>query len=114
MAAGLPSNSRVYIRVFSNDYQRLLSDNSFAFGSYSLRKSPIEEALWIAKNILRNSRGNIFDVKMNIDGQNITASRLPPYQSYLDPATFDEMISKGSSSTAETPTPSTSNGKPVA
>ncbi|KAL0388346.1 UNVERIFIED_CONTAM: hypothetical protein Sradi_2716400 [Sesamum radiatum] len=58
--------------------------------------------------------GNIFDVKMNIDGQNITASRLPLYQSYLDPATFDEMISKGSSSTAETPTPSTSNGKPVA
>ncbi|KAI3469836.1 hypothetical protein Pfo_026499 [Paulownia fortunei] len=56
--------------------------------------------------------GNIFDVKMNIDGQTITASRLPPYQSYLDPATFDELISKGSSSSAETPTTSTSNGKP--
>ncbi|KAG6410589.1 hypothetical protein SASPL_128651 [Salvia splendens] len=48
--------------------------------------------------------GNIFDVKMNIDGQTITASRLPPYQSYLDPATFDEMINKGLSSSAETPT----------
>ncbi|KAH6774192.1 hypothetical protein C2S51_012596 [Perilla frutescens var. frutescens] len=56
--------------------------------------------------------GNIFDVKMNIDGQTITASRLPPYQSYLDPATFDEMISKGSSSSAETPATSNSNGKP--
>ncbi|KAL1553934.1 hypothetical protein AAHA92_14549 [Salvia divinorum] len=56
--------------------------------------------------------GNIFDVKMNIDGQTITASRLPPYQSYLDPATFDEMINKGSSSSADTPTTSTSNGKP--
>ncbi|KAK6138765.1 hypothetical protein DH2020_027493 [Rehmannia glutinosa] len=56
--------------------------------------------------------GNIFDVKMNIDGQTITASRLPPYQSYLDPATFNELISKESNSSAETPTTSTSNGKP--
>ncbi|KAL8481063.1 hypothetical protein ACS0TY_027010 [Phlomoides rotata] len=56
--------------------------------------------------------GNIFDVKMNIDGQTIAASRLPPYQSYLDPASFHKMISKGSSSSAETPTTSTSNGKP--
>ncbi|KAL2530274.1 uncharacterized protein Fot_22875 [Forsythia ovata] len=57
--------------------------------------------------------GNIFDVKMNIDGQTITASRLPPYQSYLDPANFDELNSKGSSTAAiETPTGSTSNGKP--
>ncbi|EYU43747.1 hypothetical protein ABFS82_07G052400 [Erythranthe guttata] len=55
--------------------------------------------------------GNIFDVKMNIDGQTITASRLPPYQSYLDPATFDALISKESGPSAETPTTSTSNGK---
>ncbi|CAA3011849.1 Hypothetical predicted protein [Olea europaea subsp. europaea] len=57
--------------------------------------------------------GNIFDVKMNIDGQTITASRLPPYQSYLDPASFDELNDKGpTTATAETPTDSTSNGKP--
>ncbi|CAI9762746.1 unnamed protein product [Fraxinus pennsylvanica] len=57
--------------------------------------------------------GNIFDVKMNIDGQTITASRMPPHQSYLDPANFDELNSKGQSAAAtETPTTSTSSGKP--
>ncbi|GER52230.1 zinc finger C-x8-C-x5-C-x3-H type family protein [Striga asiatica] len=59
------------------------------------------------------SGGNIFDVKMNIDGHTITASRLPPYQSYLDPATFHELISKEVGPSAETPSStSTSNGKP--
>ncbi|GFP83413.1 hypothetical protein PHJA_000484700 [Phtheirospermum japonicum] len=60
------------------------------------------------------SGGNIFDVKMNIDGQTITASRLPPYQSYLDPATFNELMSKEPGSSAETPTTDStiSNGKP--
>ncbi|KAG8369803.1 hypothetical protein BUALT_Bualt14G0051800 [Buddleja alternifolia] len=56
--------------------------------------------------------GNIFDTKTNIDGQTTTASRLPPYQSFLDPATFEKLISKDSGSSAETPTTSTSNGKP--
>ncbi|KAL6522786.1 hypothetical protein OROHE_016633 [Orobanche hederae] len=56
--------------------------------------------------------GNIFDVKMNIDGQTITASRAPPYQSYLDPATFNELISKEPCPSAENPTTSTSNVKP--
>ncbi|KAL6548275.1 hypothetical protein OROGR_008696 [Orobanche gracilis] len=56
--------------------------------------------------------GNIFDVKMNIDGQTITASRAPPYQSYLDPATFNELISKEAGPSAENPTTSTSNVKP--
>ncbi|CAA0817455.1 Unknown protein [Striga hermonthica] len=58
------------------------------------------------------SGGNIFDVKMNIDGHTITASRLPPYQSYLDPATFHELISKEVGPSAETPSTSISNGKP--
>ncbi|GFP93087.1 hypothetical protein PHJA_001453000 [Phtheirospermum japonicum] len=50
------------------------------------------------------SEGNIFDVKMNIDGQTIMLAEWPPYQSYLASATFNELMSRGSSSSAETPT----------
>lgn len=45
---------------------------------------------------------NIFDVKMNIDGHTTTAARLPPFQSYLDPASFDDQNNKGSVPSAET------------
>ncbi|XP_073028770.1 uncharacterized protein [Primulina eburnea] len=56
--------------------------------------------------------GNIFDVKMNIDGHTTTAARLPPFQSYLDPASFDDQNNKGSVPPAETTAGSNSDGKP--
>ncbi|XP_073308995.1 uncharacterized protein [Primulina huaijiensis] len=56
--------------------------------------------------------GNIFDVKMNIDGHTTTAARLPPFQSYLDPVSFDDQNNKGSVPPAETTAGSNSDGKP--
>ncbi|KZV56216.1 hypothetical protein F511_13820 [Dorcoceras hygrometricum] len=57
--------------------------------------------------------GNIFDVKMNIDGHTTTAARLPPYQSYLDPASFDDQNNKGTVPSAETTTDINSDEKPL-
>ncbi|KAJ8536349.1 hypothetical protein K7X08_034750 [Anisodus acutangulus] len=54
--------------------------------------------------------GNIFDVKMSIDGEQVKVSRFPGYQSYADPANFNDDSSSDSISTVETPTPS-ANGK---
>ncbi|CAK9147889.1 unnamed protein product [Ilex paraguariensis] len=54
--------------------------------------------------------GNIFDVKLTIDGENIKASRWPGYQSYADPASFlAEQSSNGSTSASEAS--NDSNGK---
>ncbi|KAL3512385.1 hypothetical protein ACH5RR_025102 [Cinchona calisaya] len=36
--------------------------------------------------------GNIYDVKVNSDGQTVKASRLPPYQSFADPASFHGLL----------------------
>nr|GMC71904.1 uncharacterized protein LOC109184161 [Ipomoea batatas]GMC73812.1 uncharacterized protein LOC109184161 [Ipomoea batatas] len=56
--------------------------------------------------------GNIFDVKMTIDGEPIKVSRFPGYLSYADPANFqDESSSSSSNSAVETPTCS-ANGNP--
>nr|GMC74118.1 uncharacterized protein LOC109184161 [Ipomoea batatas] len=58
------------------------------------------------------SNGNIFDVKMTIDGEPIKVSRFPGYLSYADPANFqDESSSSSSNSAVETPTCS-ANGNP--
>ncbi|CAH9095717.1 unnamed protein product [Cuscuta epithymum] len=48
--------------------------------------------------------GNIFDVKMTIDGEPIKVSRFPGYLSYADPANFQDESSCSSNSTAGTPT----------
>lgn len=56
--------------------------------------------------------GNIYDVKMTSDGQTVKASRLPPYQSFADPAGFHATtsVSKPEEETAA----ETSNGKQTA
>ncbi|PIM99026.1 hypothetical protein CDL12_28484 [Handroanthus impetiginosus] len=56
--------------------------------------------------------GNIYDVKSNIEGQTISAGRFPPYQSFVDPTIFLELIRKESSSSDETSISSNSNRKP--
>ncbi|XP_019189747.1 PREDICTED: uncharacterized protein LOC109184161 [Ipomoea nil] len=56
--------------------------------------------------------GNIFDVKMTIDGEAIKVSRFPGYLSYADPANFqDESSSSSPNSAVETPSCS-ANGNP--
>lgn len=54
--------------------------------------------------------GNIFDVKMGINGEQVKVSRFPGYQSYADPANFNDDNSSDSVSTMETPSQSTANG----
>ncbi|XP_031104927.1 uncharacterized protein LOC116009885 [Ipomoea triloba] len=57
--------------------------------------------------------GNIFDVKMTIDGEPIKVSRFPGYLSYADPANFqDESSSSSSNSAVETPTCSANGNLP--
>lgn len=46
--------------------------------------------------------GNIFDVKMGINGEQVKVSRFPGYQSYADPANFNDDSSSDSVSTVET------------
>ncbi|XP_051127998.1 pre-mRNA-processing factor 19-like isoform X2 [Andrographis paniculata] len=56
--------------------------------------------------------GNIYDVKMNIEGNTIWASRFSPYASYLDPAAFKEFLRKdlgGSSDDESTNGPAETN-----
>ncbi|XP_010318891.1 uncharacterized protein [Solanum lycopersicum] len=57
-----------------------------------------------------SGKGNIFDVKMGINGEQVKVSRFPGYQSYADPANFDDDNSSDSVSTMETPSQSTANG----
>lgn len=57
--------------------------------------------------------GNIYDVKMTSDGQTVKASRLPPYQSFADPASFHALLTSVSKPEEET-TAETSNGKQTA
>nr|XP_033509025.1 uncharacterized protein LOC104084907 isoform X2 [Nicotiana tomentosiformis] len=45
--------------------------------------------------------GNIFDVKMTEDGEATKVSRFPGYQSYVDPANFNDDNSSKSNSTSE-------------
>ncbi|KAL3529371.1 hypothetical protein ACH5RR_008693 [Cinchona calisaya] len=47
--------------------------------------------------------GNIYDVKVNIDGETVKASRLPPHQSYADPASFHDLLNSVQKSAEETP-----------
>ncbi|MCD9645746.1 hypothetical protein HAX54_034931 [Datura stramonium] len=47
--------------------------------------------------------GNIFDVKTTEDGETIKVSRFPGYQSYADPANFNDGSSSESKPTSETP-----------
>ncbi|XP_060204895.1 uncharacterized protein LOC132632816 isoform X2 [Lycium barbarum] len=56
--------------------------------------------------------GNIFDVKMTIDGEQVKVSRFPGYQSYADPANFNDDSGSNSVSTVETPTPSANGQQP--
>ncbi|MCD9561166.1 hypothetical protein HAX54_020144 [Datura stramonium] len=56
--------------------------------------------------------GNIFDVKMNIDGEQVKVSRFPGYQSYADPANFNDGSSSDSVSTVETPSQSVNGQQP--
>ncbi|XP_059303777.1 uncharacterized protein LOC132055800 [Lycium ferocissimum] len=56
--------------------------------------------------------GNIFDVKMTIDGEQVKVSRFPGYQSYADPANFNDDSGSNSISTVETPTPSANGQQP--
>ncbi|XP_055826632.1 uncharacterized protein LOC129895027 isoform X2 [Solanum dulcamara] len=46
--------------------------------------------------------GNIFDVKMGINGEQVKVSRFPGYQSYADPANFNDDSGSDSASTVET------------
>ncbi|XP_009607916.1 uncharacterized protein LOC107770464 [Nicotiana tabacum] len=54
--------------------------------------------------------GNIFDVKMTINGEQVKVSRFPGYQSYADPANFNDDSSSDTISTVET-TPLSANGQ---
>lgn len=54
--------------------------------------------------------GNIYDVKVNTDGQTVKASRLPPHQSYADPASFHDLLNSVAKSEEET-SADASNGK---
>ncbi|XP_027125438.2 uncharacterized protein [Coffea arabica] len=54
--------------------------------------------------------GNIYDVKVNTDGQTVKASRLPPHQSYADPVSFHELLNSVAKSEEET-SADASNGK---
>ncbi|EPS57313.1 hypothetical protein M569_17507 [Genlisea aurea] len=40
---------------------------------------------------------NVYDVKMNIEGQTMCAGRFLPFQSFVNPAEFYELIKKDSS-----------------
>lgn len=56
--------------------------------------------------------GNIFDVKMGINGEQVKVSRFPGYQSYADPANFNDDSSSDSVSTVETSSQTqTANGQ---
>ena len=46
--------------------------------------------------------GIIYDVKVNTYGQTVKASRLPPHQSYADPASFDDLQNSVANSEEET------------
>ncbi|GAA0146067.1 hypothetical protein LIER_36251 [Lithospermum erythrorhizon] len=54
--------------------------------------------------------GNIFDVKMTMDGETIKASRLPQYASYADPVGFLKQISGEPTSDAHDASTNASNG----
>ncbi|KAM3318889.1 hypothetical protein P3S67_006089 [Capsicum chacoense] len=56
--------------------------------------------------------GNVFDVKMGINGEEVKASRFPGYQSYADPANFKDDNSSDSVSTVETPSQSANGHQP--
>ncbi|CAN4088313.1 unnamed protein product [Withania somnifera] len=47
--------------------------------------------------------GNIFDIKMGINGEQVKVSRFPGYQSYADPVNFNDDSRSDSVSTVETP-----------